>query len=108
MTVVATYSALILASLLVLALLAIVICEIARRQRWKYYGVDITYLARNKLFCQIYNRSGLSSDEDCIEDAKDLVLVATSDKTGNTMRITVENRNEIHLLEKMQVNEHVV
>ena len=71
-TVVSTYSAIILTVLLALAFLAVVISEIVRRKRWKFYGVDITHLARNKLFCQLYNKSRLNNDEDCLEDARDL------------------------------------
>ena len=107
-TVISTYSAIILTSILALALLGAVISETARRKGWKCYGVDITCPERNRLFCQIYNKSRSSSDEDCLEDAKDLILVATSDRSGKKMRISVENRNEIHLLQKIQADDHAV
>ena len=45
-TVVSTYSWIILASLLALALLSIAISEIARRKKWKYCVVDIIYLEK--------------------------------------------------------------
>ena len=107
-TVISTYAAIILANPLVLTLIATVVSEIARRQGWKCYNVDVNCLERNKLFCQIYNKSRLSGDENCLEDAKDFVLVATSEETGKKMRISVENRNEIHLVPKMQADDYVV
>ena len=107
-TLVSIYSAIILVSLLVLALIAIIISETTRRKKWKCYGVDITCFERNKLFCQIYNKSRLTNDESCLENAKDLILVASSDESGKKLKISVENRNEVHLLQKVPADDCAV
>ena len=88
------YSLTILASLILVALLAAVVNEIAKRKCWKWRGVDVTLYEQNQLLCKIFNDLRLRSDGKCLKNVKDLKFVVRSCEGGNEMRISVEEKEE--------------
>ena len=93
-TEVSLYSVVILSCLAVGALIAAVICNVAKCKRWKWRGVDLALHEQNQLLCKTVNDLRSRYDEECLKDVKKLKLVSTICETGNEMRISAQEKME--------------
>ena len=82
------YSAVILGSLMVVALLGVVICEVVRRKHLRSRGLGLNLFDRNELLCRVYNEARSKSNERS-RDVKDLHFVMTRGRRCNEVRLSI-------------------
>ena len=106
-TEVSAYSVIILAILVGAALLSAVTSRIAGRKPWRWHGIDVTSFERNRLLQKIYDDVTMENDGNCMEDAKDLIVVITDDGSCKAVKRSIEEKEESKL-RKTESSDHGV